>query len=128
MSGRFSGVSRFGARIMPASTRRFVDAQLRGTLVEVEPRRFVDAEDRLAAAVAEVNVVEVDLEDLVLRHARVEQHGQDDLGDLAAPRPLLREEARLDDLLIDGRAARAMPCARMLVKRARAMPIGSMPM
>ena len=86
--------------------RRFVDAQLRGTLVEIEPRRFVDAEHRLAVVVPEVDVVEVDLEDLVLRHARVEQHGQDDLGDLAAPRPLLREEARLDDLLIDRRAAR----------------------
>ena len=82
-----------------------IDAKLRGTLVEVEARRFVDAEHRLAAAMPEVDVVEVDLEDLVLGHARVEQHRQNDLGDLAAPCPLLREKARPDDLLIDRRAA-----------------------
>jgi len=55
--------------------------------------------------VPEVDVVEVDLQDLVLLHPHVEQHGQDHLGDLAAPGALLGEEARLDDLLVDGGAA-----------------------
>src|SRR5207248_9475901 len=85
--------------------RGLVEAELLRTLVEVEARRLVDAEHRLAAAVPEVDVVEINLQDLVLRHARVEQDGQRNLHELAAPRPLLREEARLDDLLVDRAAA-----------------------
>ena len=99
--------------------RGLVEAELLRTLVEVEARRFVDAEHRLAAAVPEVDVVEVDLEDLVLLHPRVEEDRQRDLHELAAPRPLLREEARLHDLLVD-RAAALGDAARAEVEPERA--------
>ncbi len=54
---------------------------------------------------SKVDLIEIDLQNLVLRELRVENEGQEDLRDLAAPGPLLGEEARLDDLLVDGRAA-----------------------
>ena len=99
--------------------RGLVEAELLRTLVEVEARCLVDAEHRLASAVAEVDVVEVDLQDLVLRHARVEQDCQRNLHELAAPRPLLREESRLHDLLVD-RAAALGDAARAEVEPERA--------
>ena len=49
----------------------------------------------------EIDVVEVDLEDLILRHSRIEEDGENDLDEFAFPGPLLRQKARLHDLLID---------------------------
>ena len=69
--------------------RRFVHPQVGRQLIEVEPRRLIDTEDRFAAVVTEVDLVEVDLEDLVFRHAGVEQHRKDGLRELAPPRALL---------------------------------------
>ncbi len=54
---------------------------------------------------SEVDLIEIDLQNLVLGELCVENQSQKDLRDLAAPGPLLGEEARLDDLLVDGRAA-----------------------
>jgi hypothetical protein len=99
--------------------RRFVDAQLPRRFLEVEARRFVDAEDGQAAVMAEVDVVEVQLEELVFRQARVEHHRQDRLDELPPPGALVREEALLHDLLRNRRAA-LRDAARAHVREERA--------
>ena len=67
--------------------RRFLERQLLVRLVEVEPRRRLDA----VRAVAEVHLVAVDREDLFLRVALLDLDREDRLAHLALERLLLGE-------------------------------------
>ena len=56
----------------PAISRRFADGEVRDVLAEEDARRFGHAVDRERAALAEIDVVQIQLEDLVLRRAPLE--------------------------------------------------------
>ena len=66
--------------------RRFADGQVRDVLAEEEPRRFGDAVNGERAALAEIDVVQIQLEDLVLRRAPLEHERHERLLHLAAVR------------------------------------------
>ena len=97
--------------------RRFVEPQLRRQLVEIQPGGFIDPEYRLSAVVTEVDIVQIDLQDLVLGHPRVQEYCEHHLHEFAPPRPLLGEKAGLDDLLIDGAAALGDPARPQVGKQ-----------
>ena len=61
--------------------------------------------DGAVAVLAEVDLVEVGLEDLLLAVVELEQHRHHELGELARQRALRREEEVLHELLRDGAAA-----------------------
>ena len=82
---------------------RLLGLQLADRLVEIRLRRRLHAVD----AVAEVDEVQVPLEDLVLAHFLLEAGGQDRFFDLSVDGPFWPEEGVLDDLLGDGRPALA---------------------
>src|SRR4029079_3408865 len=72
---------------------------------EIQPRRLIDAKDGTAPRVAEVDLVDVELEDFVFVEARIEDHREQQLDKLSAPRAFLGQDPRLDDLLVDRAAA-----------------------
>jgi hypothetical protein len=74
-------------------------------LAEVVLRREPYAVDRAVAVLAEVDFVQVSLEDLLLAVVHLEQHRHDELGELAPQRALGREEEVLHELLRDGASA-----------------------
>ena len=87
-------------------------------LAEIELRRESDAVDRTVAVLAEVDLVQVGLEDLVLVVVQLEQHRHQELGHLAPHRALGRKEEVLYELLRD-----LPPCTRSVnTLRARARP------
>ena len=95
-----------------------------GAVPEEEPRGAVDA----VGAAAEIDAVQVELEDLVLGEAPFEREGEDPFADLAAEAAVVGEEDVAGELLGDGRAAlppASLPVAR--IQSARTMPIGSTP-
>ena len=89
----------------PDEQRRFGDVQVLHVLAEIELRRQAHAVDRAVAVLAEVNLVEVRLEDLVLLVVDLEQHRHHQFGGLAANGALGRKEEVLHQLLGDGAAA-----------------------
>ncbi len=90
---------------MPASVADSARSRSATSLAEVVARRLADARDRDRPVLPEVDLVQVRLEDLVLRVAGVEDHGHDRLDRLAPQRPLRREIEVLDELLRQRRAA-----------------------
>jgi hypothetical protein len=81
--------------------RRLGKGQLFGVLAEVEARARLDP----VRAVAEVDLVRVQLEDLVLGEVLLDLHGQEGLVDLAADGLLGGEEDLLGELLGERRGA-----------------------
>ena len=91
--------------------RRLGQRQVVDVLAEEQPRALGDAMDRERATLPEIDLVEVELQDFVLRGAALEHERHELLGDLPAHRLLegVREDRRqedvLDELLRDGAAA-----------------------
>ncbi len=81
--------------------RRFVEGDLAGGLAEIAMRRSIDA----IGAGAEIDAVEIDLEQLLLGEFVLEPECELHLLDLAPEGPLGREEEILGELLRDGAAA-----------------------
>ena len=94
--------------MVPASDGRLAQRQLGDRLAEVVPARLLDA----VAPVAEVDLVQVEPEDLVLLQVLLEPRGQHQLLHLALVPPLVRQQEGLHHLLGDGRAAAAHPAAQ----------------
>src|SRR5205085_9173880 len=74
-------------------------------LAEEDARRQAHAAHGNRAAAAEVNLVAVEREDVLLRHPALDDGGERGLVELAAERALRRQVRVLDELLRDGRAA-----------------------
>ena len=74
-------------------------------LAEIVERGEPDAVDGAVAVLAEVDLVEVGLEDLLLAVVQLEQHRHAELGELALQRALGREEEVLHQLLRQRAAA-----------------------
>ena len=70
--------------------RRFRQRQVADVLAEEDPRGLGDAVQRERAAVAEIDVVQIQLEDLVLGRLGLENQRHELLEDLAAVRALPR--------------------------------------
>jgi hypothetical protein len=85
----------------PGQQRRLRDRQLAHVLVEELARRRGDA----IGAGAEVDLIQIQVEDLVLGELLLQALREDGLLHLALEAPLGREEKRLDHLLRDGAAA-----------------------
>ena len=81
--------------------RDFGDGQLVHGLVEIIERRSGDA----IVGKAEINLIEVELEDLFLRVGGFDSHTQQDLADLAVESSVRVQEEVLGHLLSDGRGA-----------------------
>jgi hypothetical protein len=85
--------------------RRLVEGQRVEILREEVPGRFRHAADGGGAVLAQVDRVQVDLEDLALGVAPLEIERQRDLARLAPPRAFAREEEAARELLGDGAGA-----------------------
>ena len=85
----------------PGDHRRLRERQVLRMFAEVEPRRRLDA----VRAVAEVNLVRVQLEDLVLGEVLFDLDREQRLVDLAAPALLRRQEDQFGELLCQRRRA-----------------------
>ena len=99
--GRGAASSGDGALSRPASIAASAQRHVPGRLAEVAPRRRVDA----IGAGAEIDAVEVELEDLVLGKAELQPEREDHLLHLALEGALRREEQVLGELLGQRRAA-----------------------
>ncbi len=115
-----SGDRRFGAWIIAASAAASSSVSDARRLREVDARGGADAVHGEAAHVAEVDGVQVGLEDLVLAVLGLERERSHRLVGLASERPLRCEVAVLDQLLRDGRPAlRQRTLADVVDRRAR---------
>ena len=85
--------------------RRLAQREVRDVLAEEQPRGLGDAVHGERAALAQVHVVQVELEDLVLRRLALEDERHVLLGQLSLQRLLGRQEEVLDQLLRDRAAA-----------------------
>ena len=85
--------------------RRLAQRHVADVLAEEEARSLGDAVHRERAALPEVDVVQVHLEDLILRDPALEDERHVLFGQLAAQRLLRRQEEVLHQLLRDGAAA-----------------------
>jgi hypothetical protein len=104
-----------GRRLDHAGDERgLADAQVRHVLAEEQPRRLRYAVNRKRSPLAEIHLVQVQLEDLVLRRLLLEDEGHEPLEHLAPHRPsprrlfdghLVGEEEVPGELLRDGAAA-----------------------
>src|SRR5438874_11635083 len=81
------------------------EIELREIFAEERLRRFTDSVDLIAAAVAEVHLVGVHLEDLLLVEAGFELERDEDLDHLPLEALLRREKEILRQLLRERRAA-----------------------
>ena len=79
--------------------RRLAEAQMVGAMAEEVPRGGVDA----VGAAAEIDAVEIELEDLVLGEFALERERQDRFLDLAAEAAVVGQEDVARELLGDGR-------------------------
>ncbi len=104
-AGWRKGESALGARIIAAKQRALGGREILHVLPEVEARGARHAVDRVGAVLAQVDLVQVGLEDLALRVAGLEPEGARDLGELAAQRALGGEVDVLRELLGDRAAA-----------------------
>ena len=92
----------FRRRLEQAGQQRgFGQRQLARRMAEIELRGGLDAE----RAAAEIGAIEIELQDLALGEARLEQEGEIGLLDLALDRALGRQEQVLGELLGQRRAA-----------------------
>jgi hypothetical protein len=85
--------------------RGFRERDVGDVFAEEHPRSLGHAVDRVRSALAQVDVVQVELEDLVLGGARFEDDREELLLELAPVRLLLRQEEVLHELLRQGAAA-----------------------
>src|SRR5690606_23308911 len=86
-------------------------------LAEVEARGTADAVDRPPAVLAEVDLVQVRLEDLLLRVAQLEADREHRLARLAPPGAFGREVDVLHQLLRERAAALDHPAAARVLER-----------
>ena len=85
--------------------RRFGQREVDDVLAEEEPRAFGHAVDRERAALSEIDLVQIQLEDLVLGQPLLDDERHELLGELAAHRLLGRQQQVLDQLLRQRAAA-----------------------
>ena len=105
--------------------RRLAEAQMVGAMAEEAARRGVDA----IGAAAEIDAVEIELEDLVLAELALQRERQDRLLDLAAEAAVVGQEDVARELLGDRRGrADAVAVLTTADAIARPIPIGSTPM
>src|SRR6266851_171699 len=95
----------------PGQERRLAGAELVNLLGEVDARGCPDPPDRQGTALAEINLVQIRLEDLWLRVPPFDQNGQPGLLQLPQDRPLAGQQSVLDELLCDGASALHPPSA-----------------
>ena len=144
-SGAVNGDRLEGDWMTPAIVAASASDQVGDVLAEEQLRALGHAVDRERPALAEVHLVQVQLEDLVLRGPPFEHHRHELLGDLAALRPARQcrqlaprrssvrddpgQEDVLDQLLRDRAAAdQVRPVAEDVGRRARpTMRMGSTP-
>ena len=117
--------------------RRFDQREVADVLAEEQPRRFRHAVDGERSALAERDVVQVELEDLVLRQPALERDRHQPLGELA-PRRLLRAPCAMPHIELR-KVLRTSCCVivlpplryfwlpNMLVSTARVVPMKSTP-
>ena len=105
----------------------FRDRQFVHRFVEIDQRRGGDA----VGAEAEIDFVEIEFEDLVLRIGALDPHRQQGFLDLAGERHFVGQQEVLRDLLGDGggalRPAVGADSSAHRARAARAMPVKSMP-
>src|SRR5438093_942945 len=89
------------ARVPRPSRRRLAEGELVDLLAEVGARRGPHAPDGQRPALAQVELVQIGLEDALLRIAPLHQRGQPRFADLAEVRAPRGEEAILHELLRD---------------------------
>ncbi len=94
-----------GGPYHPREHCRLARGELMHLLGEVCSRRRSEPSQRERAALAEIHLVQIGLEDLRLRVPLLHEDGQPGLSCLAQERPLASEEAILDELLGDGASA-----------------------
>ena len=104
-SGLRNGERRDGDWMMPAMRRGLGQRDVAHVLAEEDARGLRDAVNLERPALAEHDVVQVQLEDLVLGEARLEHERHELFLELAAQGLLRRQERVLDDLLRDRAAA-----------------------
>src|SRR5580704_5923299 len=83
----------------------FGERKLAEIFSEVGDAGFGESADTETAAIAEVNLVGMELEDLLLVEALLQLHSDHQLGELAAPGALVAEDERARDLHRDGARA-----------------------
>src|ERR1700752_1372162 len=94
--------------------------QLMNPLAEVRTGRGPHAPEGQSARLAQIDLVEICLEDLVLGIADLDEQSQPGLLDLAQHRPAWSEEPALDELLGEGASALCEPSgARVRPRGAR---------
>src|SRR5256712_13890143 len=94
-----SRAMRVGAASGPATAPGFAGRELMNLLAEIRPRRGPDPADRDGAALSEIDLVEVGLENPLLGVARFDERGQPCFAKLPDERPLRAAQPHLDDLL-----------------------------
>src|SRR5262245_44039946 len=85
--------------------RAFLDGELLRRLAEIAARRHLDA----PGATAEIDGIEIELENLRLAERLLDPRGHDHLADLALVGQVFAHQQVLDDLLGDGGAALRAP-------------------
>ena len=94
-----------GALYHARDGRRFREREVLQLFAEEDARSLAHAAHGDGAAASEINLVTVEREDVLLRHAALDDGGERGLSELASKRALRREVCVLDELLRDGRAA-----------------------
>ena len=89
----------------PDQERGLAGRDLLDVLVEVEERRLLHAAHAPRAPLPQVDLVQIELENLLLRVAELHHHREEGLVELPPHVPLAREEEILDQLLADRAAA-----------------------
>src|SRR6185503_2745158 len=96
---------RVGRADQPREQRGLADREIGELLPEVELGGLADAEDTLGAALTEVDLVQVALEDLLFGVATLGDDRHRELAELPPIRPLLAQEEVLHELLGERTAA-----------------------
>ena len=127
-SGLRNGESRDGDWMRPAIVAASASVTLRTSLPKKMRAASGHAVDRERPALAEHDVVQVELEDLILGESRLEDERHELFLQLAAQGLLRRQERVLDDLLRERAAAdQVRRVAAEFVTSARTAPMGSTP-
>ena len=121
--GLFGGIVVGGRLGDGGQDRRLLQGEARGRLVEIAPRRRLDA----IGAGAEIDAAEIQAEDLLLGVGLLQLGGQQQLLALALQGALGGQVEVAGQLLGDGRAALGDAAGPRSVMTARAMLIGSKP-
>src|SRR5205085_4130895 len=97
--------------------RGFRERQVCDILAEIDARRLCDAAHGDCAALAQINLVTVEREDVLFGEATFERGGDERLVEFALERALRREVCVLDELLRDGRTALSLQLIFAVVAR-----------